>query len=543
MKLCSYCGVALERDDARFCQKCGKPTSSHSPSPTASSAASPAEEQFEDTLRMPVVKKPRKNQPSLPEQIAQQPWSHRPAMQARTATQQEQERPVLRDQVAIQPPDLEEEASQPAQSVETFSEPPPRAEPPAQELHAEIADQHATGASAPADIVQNTPVPATPSSLDELSSTPPPLVFEETEVSEQEPEIHNQEEANDQGLEASEQEPEIHNQEPEANDLEEDAIEDRPTFLMESASVETLASDPTDAADSDSGNKPSTRPAIVQPIPAKFSAFPDAASRFTSPLPAVVQSSPTRPRTFSDIAHKLTSPLPAIVQSIPAKLSELPATMRELTSPLPSVAQSIPAKLSALPAAMRELTPSAPALPRTHQRLPIPVVSAVLAAIVLIGVGSWLVFAQPFSVPSVTQPLLDFSDAHLGLSLLYPNGWTSKKDASDSTVQFYDSSHTAQVIIASSNTNNSTITAALQKQSAQLGMSGAKSVAPLTFAGASWQAMQGTVQQNSASYTCTIFVTTHANRLVIWTQLAPQGVYNQEESVIFSAMRQSLRFL
>ena len=216
--------------------------------------------------------------------------------------------------------------------------------------------------------------------------------------------------------------------------------------------------------------------------------------------------------------------------------------MRGLSSPLPALAQSIPAKFSSLPSAMRGLTSSVPALPHTRQRLPVTLVAAVLVALVLIGVGSWLVIAQPFSVPPVTQPLLGFSDAHLGLSLLYPNGWTSKKDASDSTVQFYDSSHTAQVIIAISNVNTSTITASLQKQSAQLGMSGAKSVASLSFAGASWQAMQGTVQQGGASYTCTIFATTHANHLVMLTQLAPQSVYNQEESVVFSALRQSLRF-
>jgi hypothetical protein len=217
--------------------------------------------------------------------------------------------------------------------------------------------------------------------------------------------------------------------------------------------------------------------------------------------------------------------------------------MRELSSPLPSVAQSIPAKLSALPEAMRGLASSVPASPHTRQRLPLPLLIAVIVALVLVGVGSLLFIVQPFSVPPVTQPLLNFSDAHLGLSLHYPNGWNSKQDASNSTVQFSDSSHTAQVIIAVSNLNNSTITAALQKQSAQLGMSGAKSLAPWAFAGSSWQAMQGSVQQNGASYTCTIFATTRANHLVVWTQLAPQSVYSREESVIFSAMRQSLRFL
>jgi hypothetical protein len=206
-----------------------------------------------------------------------------------------------------------------------------------------------------------------------------------------------------------------------------------------------------------------------------------------------------------------------------ARLSELPTSIRGLAS-------SAPAALS-------------PALHRARQRLSVSLVAAVLVALVLVGAVSWLVIDQPFSVPPVTRPQLDFNDARLGLSLRYPNGWTSQKNASDSLVQFSDSSHTAQVNIAVSHINTATITASLQKQSAQLGMSGVKSVAPLSFAGASWQGLQGTVQQSGASYTCTIFATTHANHLVMLTQMAPQSVYDQEESVIFSALRQSLRFV
>lgn len=534
MKLCSYCGIALERDDARFCQNCGKPASPHALSPTASSTASPAEEQseqLEDTLSMPVVKKSRKSQPALPEQIAQQPWSNRPATHAHLARLPEQESSALREQVAVQSPAHEEETSQSAQPVKTFSAPPLHTELPAQELQTEIADQHVTEASAPADPAQNTPVPADPSSLDALPSTPLLPVSEEPEGRDQEPE------AGELEPEASDQGPEVGQQEPEASSAE----------ALASNPADAVASEETQKDHTDSSGEPAVIPAVVRPIPAKFSAFPDAASRFTSPLPAVVpsdQPGSARASSFPDAIRRFTSPLPAIVQSIPIKLSELPDAMRGLTSPLPAVAQSIPAKLSAFPDTMRGLASSASASLHTRQRLPMSVLSSVLVVLVLIGVGSWLVLAQPFSVPPVTQPLLGFSDAHMGLSLLYPNGWNSKKDASDSTVQFYDSSHTAQVIMAVSNVNNnSTITAAFQKQTAQLGMSGAKSVAPPSFAGASWQAMQGTVQQNSATYTCTIFATTHANHLVIWTQLAPQGVYSQEESVIFSAMRQSLRFV
>lgn len=483
-KLCSHCGAALERDTARFCQNCGKPTSPHSLPPTVSSTASPGSEEeqtelFEDTLRMPVVKKSRSSRSALPEQIAQQPV------------------PVTPVQA------VESERSALPESAKPSSVQPPRTEVSAQGLPVTIEEQPIIEASAPFDAPQATALPATPLPLEELPSTPRPT----------------------------------ESQEEETHVIEEEAIEDKPTLLIESYPAETLApeqvaeetareqAEGVDERDGQDGQEQieqePTRPVIAQPIPAKFSAFPDAIHQLAPPAPQVppsVQTVQARFPEFSELVHKLTAPLPAIVQPISAKLSALPDTMRGLTS-------------------------SVPALPNVRQRLPAILIIAVVLMLVLIGVSSWLFIAQPFSVPSVTQPQLGFSDAHLGLSLLYPNGWSTKKDTTNSNVQFYDSSHTAQITITISNVSNSTITASLQKQSALLGMSGAKSVAPLSFAGAYWQGTQGTVRQGGASYTCTIFATVHANHLVILTQLAPQSVYEQEDSVVFSAVRQSLRFV
>jgi hypothetical protein len=482
-------------------------------------------EQNKSSIHAHVVEQSEGSQPSLPEQVAKQPEQNRQGMRAQVVKRPVQERPALHEQVAFQPPALPVASSRSKESKEALvSDSKPGSD---EYEHASdiLAEAGKTG-------LQSRPV-SWPEPMTHVSVTERPAREEEASQSEKSEktftaapprtdpparELHikiwdqhaTESSASSDApkntpapgaqisLDGLPSTPPLQvSQEPETRDIEEDSIEDRPTLLLESHSAEALASDQDVAEETKKGQAEeddiSERPVIAQPILARFSALPDVIRRFTSPIPAV--------------------------------------------------AQPIPARFLALPDAIRKLTSPIPAVPYTRQRLPVIFVAAVIVALILIGVGSWVFIAQPFSVPAVTQPQLSFSDAHMGLSLLYPNGWTYKKDATDSIVQFYDSSHTAQIIIAISNTNTSTITTYLQKQLAQLGMSGAKSAAPLSFAGMSWQSMQGTVQQSGANYTCTIFATTHANHLVMLTQLAPQSIYNEEESVVFSALRQSLRLL
>src|SRR5579883_1201990 len=105
MKLCPYCKVALARDDARFCQNCGKAVAAQSPiahpvSSTPTVATQP--ELLEDTLSVPAVKKVRRHHSALPEQIARQP---EPV--ARTDKAQ----PVVTENEAAQPGPLPDTAS------------------------------------------------------------------------------------------------------------------------------------------------------------------------------------------------------------------------------------------------------------------------------------------------------------------------------------------------------------------------------------------------------------------------------------------------
>jgi hypothetical protein len=159
------------------------------------------------------------------------------------------------------------------------------------------------------------------------------------------------------------------------------------------------------------------------------------------------------------------------------------------------------------------------------------------------GVGVWTWRFQPFSIPAVTQPQQSFRDTQLGIALLYPNGWESQIDRGKSTIQFSDSSHTALVKVVVADATSSDITKYLQQQAAQLGMTGAKAGSPLSFAGISWQQMQGGVLVSGANYTGVILAGVRGSRLYTITQLAPQSVYGEEEKVIFSPIRTSLQLL
>lgn len=174
-----------------------------------------------------------------------------------------------------------------------------------------------------------------------------------------------------------------------------------------------------------------------------------------------------------------------------------------------------------------------------------PLVAAVVALVIILGgLGAWIAVAKPFSVSPVTQPWQSFADKSLGFSLLYPNNdWGVKIDRPKSTVQFSDSSRTAQVNVVVTNASTSDLPQYLSQQAKHLGLSGTKVGAPMTFAGATWQQIQGSTQQSGANYRGTILATVHNNRLYTITQLAPLSNYADHETVIFSSMRKSWRFV
>jgi hypothetical protein len=171
------------------------------------------------------------------------------------------------------------------------------------------------------------------------------------------------------------------------------------------------------------------------------------------------------------------------------------------------------------------------------------IVVGLLVLLLLVGVSVWAIVLQPFTVPAVTAPQQSFRNAQLGIALQYPSGWSATIDRAGTTVHFADSTHTAQVTITVASARGANVLQYIVKQAVLLGMTGTKTGLPLSFAGATWQQVEGSVQQKGARYTETLLVTVHGSRLFTLTQLAPQSTYAQEERLVFSSMRSSLHFL
>jgi hypothetical protein len=82
----------------------------------------------------------------------------------------------------------------------------------------------------------------------------------------------------------------------------------------------------------------------------------------------------------------------------------------------------------------------------------------------------------------------------------------------------------------------------MNKTVSSLGMTGQRTQAELSFAGATWQQIQGSVQQSGANYTATLLFTTHGEYYYTILQLAPSSTYPLEEQLVFSKMRSSFQF-
>ncbi len=183
--------------------------------------------------------------------------------------------------------------------------------------------------------------------------------------------------------------------------------------------------------------------------------------------------------------------------------------------------------------------------PRRRKRSLLFLVLAFLTLLVL-GGGVWLWYYQPFSVAAITQTQQKLTARTVGVTLFYPTGWQSRLDqpsANVATLSLSDSSHTAQFVVKATHQDTSDVAQYLKLQATHQGMTNSKNESAITFAGAVWQQMQGNVSQGGANYSETLLATRHGNTLLLIIEAAPQSVYNDEESSIFSPMRSSMQFL
>ena len=208
-------------------------------------------------------------------------------------------------------------------------------------------------------------------------------------------------------------------------------------------------------------------------------------------------------------------------------------------SPLPFSQGEVQPQLNTPP-------PSVAVVPRLARskrksRMPLVFMLILLGLLVVGGLIAWIVVYQPFAVPAVTNTDRPFQNNTLGIVLRYPQGWSAHFDQKNGSVSFFDSSHTGQVTVVATDANGS-IDQYIQKEVVQLGMTGQAKQSSLTFAGASWQQIKGSVVQNGATYTAVLLATEHNNRFYAVVQMAPPAAYNGEEQLVFSHMRSSFQF-
>ena len=239
-------------------------------------------------------------------------------------------------------------------------------------------------------------------------------------------------------------------------------------------------------------------------------------------------------------------PVHQSVPAVPGVPAYTPSNSRSILQERSGISPAFTYSPGIVPAQDTRQTPppqvSVPPKPHRKSRKPLVLVSLLLLILVG-GVGAWVVVWQPFSVPGITQTQQNFKDTRLGFSLLYPGGWRFQVDQGKATTHFYDSSHTAQVNIVVGVANGGDLGQYLQREASQLGMTGQKNGSPLSFAGASWQQIQGSVLEGGASYTETVIVTVHNQHLFTMLLLAPQITYAQEDQLVFSSMRSSFQFV
>lgn len=254
----------------------------------------------------------------------------------------------------------------------------------------------------------------------------------------------------------------------------------------------------------------------------------------TPMLPAVLpghNEKPPSPVAPQDRSAGRPFPAQSYRQAVPAQRPVMPP----LPTSLPGFQQPAASGRAAEPFQAR------PA--RRKSKLRLIVVLVLLLVLLLGGLTTWIIAYQPFSVPAVTKTTLSFQNSDLGIALQYPQGWTAQLDKHNQAVSFFDANHTDQVNVIVSAINGQNAAQYIKKEASQLGLSAQKNQPPLTFAGATWQQLQGTALLSGATYTETLLVTTRGNSFYALVQMAPASTYTGADHIFFSIVRASFQFL
>ncbi len=282
---------------------------------------------------------------------------------------------------------------------------------------------------------------------------------------------------------------------------------------------------------------PITPPPIL-PAPGSGPApFAQPANPVQRPGPAFDPGnwSPARePMSLSGLLHQ--TPPPTLPYGPPLLSSNAPFKPPAATVPdAPPTAEA--AQLTAVPASA-----SPTEKPRTKKG-PGRLVAGILLFLLLAGGGAWYILFQHPLTNSLVNPYQSYQNNLLGFGLHYPLGWTASADQAHASVHFTDSTQTGQANLIVAPANGQALTHYFTAELASMGVTAQKNEPGIFFAQTTWSQVMGSVTQNGATYTITLYVTQHSNRFYTLTCQSPPGAYNQMEQADFTLMRQGFLFL
>lgn len=188
-------------------------------------------------------------------------------------------------------------------------------------------------------------------------------------------------------------------------------------------------------------------------------------------------------------------------------------------------------------------TPVQPAKARRRKRMSGRTVALLVLFLLVVGASSFLVFYQSTSGGAIIQPYQSFQNNTLGVAFNYPQGWKVTVDQAHNSAHFADNDQTGQITFSMAAANGQQLNQYLSQETAQLGITALQTAPTLTFAGASWQQVQGDVTQKGATWTTALYVTEQNNRFYVLAFQAPATAYKQMEQDNFAPLRHSFRFL
>lgn len=514
-KLCSQCGHSLPREDSRFCNHCGAAASPHASSSSVSSrtqviagehsASGAGSAGTRPALREQIAFAP--SSPSFAPLTSDDvpPWLGKLDKMGSRAISS----PPVQKQPLSSPPKVE---NPPSDAARLFS--PGSSRLPQRELRIKVWE-------------------------DEAAETPD---------SDAPVEQHN----GHTGIALNEQKEE-QAQPPQA--LSQDRTED-------DSEVEDLPTTPLPSMVASEKDVQSFSPVTRNDAPVGVNARPDEEDRGDAdlptrplavnlPLPRPAQANLPAGRPFPAQSYRQPpqpSPGPSIdqrQQGFSAQANPRPAPASIVQRPVtPALPVSYPGLQQPAPTTGGgETAPSPSRSARRKSKMRAVIVLVMLLLLLGGGLAYWMTAYQPFNVPAVTQTSLPFNNTNLGIALRYPQGWTAKPDAVHQTASFFDANHIDQVNITVTASNGSSVPSFVNKEIAQLGLTAQKNLSSVTFAGTSWQRVQGTVLVSGATDTETLLVALHGDHFYTIAQMAPAVTYADADHLFFSMFRASFQFL